>query len=261
MLFERLGFFNSGKFPSVLPVCVEMSKKKRKIPNSTRKASKRQMRLERQAREQSGKRKRTIAIVAVLALGAAAFFLLPRADVPEAAAVGERRLQLDPSKGPEAARVTISEYGDFGCPSCRAWHQAGIIDQIMEFYGDQLRFVWRDFPVITGRSPKAAEAGQCAFDQGEFWAYHDNLYEQPDAVVDLRVDALKRYATEIGLDAEAFNTCLDSGQHEDTVQIDWDEGHRLGLRGTPSFLVNGTYVIGGQPELIVQAIDQALAGQ
>jgi protein-disulfide isomerase len=238
-----------------------MSKKKGKIPNSTRKAAKRQQRLEERQRQIASKRNRTIAIVAALALGAATFIFWPRAEVPPAAEVSAERLASDPSKGTEGAVVTITEYADFGCPSCRAWHQAGIIDQILDFYDGQVNFVWRDFPVITGRSPKAAEAGQCAYDQGEFWAYHDAVYEQPDSVVDLRVDALKGYAAEIGLDTELFNACLDSGQHKGTVQADWDVGRTLGLRGTPSFLVNGTYVIGGQPELIVQAIDQALAAQ
>lgn len=238
-----------------------MSNKKKKIPNFVRKAAKRQARQEQRQAEGARKRWITIIVVVLLVGAAAAFVLRPQAERPAAAEISESRLALDPTKGPEVAAVTITEYGDFGCPSCRAWHQAGIIEQILEFYGDQVRFVWRDFPVITGRSPKAAQAGQCALDQDEFWAYHDNIYEQPDLDVDLRVDALKRYAAEIGLDMEVFNACLDSGQHKDTVQLDWDEGRRLGLRGTPSFLVNGTYIIGGQPELIVQAIDQALAGQ
>jgi len=244
-----------------MPVCVAMSKKKAKIPNATRKAIKRQFRLEEQQRQRASKRNRSIVIVAVLALGAAAFILWPRAEVPEAAVVSAERLASDPSKGADGAAVTITEYADFGCHSCRAWHQAGIIDQILDFYDGQVNFVWRDFPVITGRSPKAAEAGQCAYDQGEFWAYHDAVFEQPDDNVDLRVDALKAYAVEVGLDMELFNACLDSGQHKDTVQADWDVGRTLGLRGTPSFLVNGSYVIGGQPDLIVQAIDQALAAQ
>jgi protein-disulfide isomerase len=238
-----------------------MAKKNRKIPNSERKAFRREMRKQADAKARGQRLTRIIGIFGVLALVVAAFLLWPRAEVPEAAKVEESRLSSDPGKGPEVAAVTITEFGDFGCHSCRAWHQAGIIDDILEFYGGQVNFVWRDFPVITGRSPKAAEAGQCAFDQDMFWEYHDHVYEQPDDVVDLRTDALKRYAAEIGLDTETFNACLESGQHKDTVQVDWDEARILGLRGTPSFLVNGIYVIGGQHDLIVQAIDQALAGQ
>ena len=253
---------NAGKYLGLSPSEGRMSKRMKKMGNAApRKLYKRQVRQQQRQAKQARQRWFSILVVVLLVGAAAVFIFRPRADAPVAAEVAQSRLALNPSKGPEVTAVTITEYGDFGCPSCRAWHQAGIIEQILEFYGDQVRFVWRDFPVITGRSPKAAEAGQCAFDQDEFWAYHDNVYEQPDSVVDLRVDALKRYAAEIGLDTEVFDACLDSGQHQLTVQVDWDEGRRLGLRGTPSFLVNDTYVIGGQPELIVQAIDQALAGQ
>ena len=73
-------------------------------------------------------------------------------------------------------------------------------------YGDQVQFVWRDFPIITAQSPKAAEAGQCAFDQGKFWEYHDYLFERANS---LSVSDLKAYAREVGLDGEQFDQCLD----------------------------------------------------
>lgn len=102
-------------------------------------------------------------------------------------------------------------------------------------YGDQIRFVWRDFPVITAQSPKAAEAAQCAYDQGFFWEYHDLLFERANS---LRVGDLKAYAGELDLDSAAFNQCLDSGQHQATVENDLQDAYRHRFRGTPSFLVN-----------------------
>ena len=78
--------------------------------------------------------------------------------------------------------MTIIEYGDFGCPTCRGWEQAGVLKQIVATYGDQVHFVWRDYPIITAQSPQAAEAGQCAFDQGKFWQYHDLLYAKQPAL-------------------------------------------------------------------------------
>ena len=101
--------------------------------------------------------------------------------------------------------------------------------------------MWRDFPVITAQSPKAAEAGQCAYDQGKFWEYHDLLYERAPA---LSVSDLKAYAAEIGLDTERFNQCLDSSQHQATVERDEQEAFRRGFRGTPSFLVNDQPLVG-----------------
>lgn len=142
----------------------------------------------------------------------------------------------DPVQGNTAGPVEIVEYGDFGCPSCRAWHNSGVSEQLLAEYGDQVRFVWRDFPVITPDSPKAAEAGQCAGAQGKFWEYHDYLYEQGGS---LRSDALKSYAAALGLDQDAFDACLDQGQMARKVQANEQEARRLGLRGTPSFTVNG----------------------
>ncbi len=142
----------------------------------------------------------------------------------------------DPVKGNPVGPVEIVEYGDFGCPACRAWYKAGISERLLAEYGDRVRFVWRDFPIITPDSPKAAEAGQCAGAQGKFWAYHDYLYAQGGS---LRTDALKSYAAAIGLDQGAFDACLDQGQMARKVQANEQEARRLGLRGTPGFTING----------------------
>lgn len=145
------------------------------------------------------------------------------------------------SIGPETAPVTITEYADFGCTSCKAWHQFGIKQKIIDKYGEQVRFVWRDFPVITSDSPKAAEAGFCAHDQGKFWQYHDVVYENAPA---LSIGNLKTYAAETGLDTEKFNQCLDSGQHTADVDVDLQDALGRGFRGVPTFLVNGDPLIG-----------------
>ena len=164
----------------------------------------------------------------------------------------------DPSRGPASAPVTLIEYGDFGCTTCRAWEQAGVLKAALQEYGDKLHFVWRDFPVITAESPKAAEAGRCANDQGKFWGYHDLLYERAPA---LSVGDLKTYAGQLGLDTAVFNQCLDSGQYKPTVDAETQAAFQLGFRGTPSFLLNGQPLI-GPPTLpyLEQLINQRLAG-
>jgi len=189
-------------------------------------------------------------------IGFALYFFWPRAQAPE---VSAERLALTPVKGAEEAAVVLTEFGDFGCPSCRSWHAAGILEQILLQFEGQVRLEWRDFPIITRQSPKAAEAGQCAFVQGMFWEYHDNLYGQPEAIVNLSDSALKHYAAEIGLDTDTFDLCLDSGQHQQTVAVDKDLGLKNGFRGTPSFMVNGQAVV-GNPDLLVQTISAALVG-
>ncbi|MBI1955249.1 MAG: DsbA family protein [Acidobacteria bacterium] len=164
----------------------------------------------------------------------------------------------DPALGPKTAPVTIVEYGDFGCSACKAWFRAGILQELRSRYGDQIRFVFRDFPVITPQSPKAAEAGQCAYDQGKFWEYHDRLY----SAAAIAVSHLKAYAAEIGLDGRKFNQCLDSDRHAPTVERDLQDALARGFRGTPSFVVNDQPItLGGAPtfEYFQRLIDPILA--
>ena len=229
-----------------------MTKKKttRQMNSRMRKQNTRRMR---QVQRKQGQRSRMIGmgIVALLIIGA--FILWPR---PKAQEVNAARLADDPSIGSATALVTIVEYADFGCPACRSWHYAGIRERVIAQYGDQVRFIWRDFPVITAQSPKAAEAAQCAYDQGQFWEYHDLLFDHAPV---LSVTALKSSAAELGLDTDVFNVCLDSGQHNATVDHDLREARRFGLPGTPSFVVNGQRLIGPPTYEVLQSlIDEAV---
>ena len=101
--------------------------------------------------------------------------------------------------------------------------------------------MWRDLPIITPESPKAAEAAYCAFDQGQFWPYHDLLYVKAPAI---NISDLKAYAAQLGLDTAKFNACLDSGQHAADVQADLQDGLSRGFRATPAFLVNNRPLLG-----------------
>ena len=190
-----------------------------------------------------------------LILFAAVFFVSSR---PKAQPLDETRLASNPILGSDSAKVVITEYGDFGCTSCRAWHNAGVLEQILATYGDQVQFVWKDFPVITAQSPKAAEAGQCALDQDKFWEYHDLLFAKAPA---LNVSDLKEYAAQVGLDTTKFNQCLDSGQNRAKVEQSLNEAQRqYAFPGTPSFLVNGKKLVGPPSyETLKSTIDSILA--
>jgi protein-disulfide isomerase len=218
---------------------------KRNKSSSTRK---RQIR--RQERQEKPKRQKylRISVIVIGTLLIAGYFLWPR---PQARAVSQDRLNDDPFIGAVSAPVTIVEYGDFGCPACRTWHNAGILEQVQAVYGDQVRFMWRDFPVITAQSPKAAEAAQSAYDQGHFWQYHDLLFEQATS---LRAGDLQRYAAELGLDSTLFNQCLDSGKHQSTGDQDLQDAYRRRFRGTPSFLVNDQPLAGPPNFLLLQGL-------
>lgn len=170
----------------------------------------------------------------------------PRADV---------HADDDPFMGPENAPVTLIEFSDFQCPYCR--RVQSVLKRLMTAYQGQVKLVFRDFPLrqVHPEAQKAAEAAQCANDQGQFWQYHDRLF----AVTELKIDDLKRYAAEMGLDAESFNTCLDSGKYSQEVQDDIDDARVAGVNATPSFFVNGLPINGAVPfERFVEMVELAL---
>ena len=101
------------------------------------------------------------------------------------------------------------------------------LKKVRETYGDRVRIVWKDFPLtsIHPQAFKAAEAGQCAREQGKFWEYHDRLFQNQQA---LQPDFLKKYAADTGLDAAKFNACLDTAKYAERVQAQMGVGNQLG---------------------------------
>lgn len=120
-----------------------------------------------------------------------------------------------------------------------------------------MKFVYRDFPLTSMHqfAQKAAEASECADDQGKFWEYHDLLFANQSA---LDVDSLKGYAAELGLDTATFNECLDAGTHTEEVQKDFEDGQASGVGGTPAFFINDRYVSGAQPFSVFQQVIDAV---
>ena len=122
--------------------------------------------------------------------------------------------------------------------------------------GGTLRFEWRDFPYLGQESLNAAVAARAAQEQGKFWEYHDLLYRnQPGGFPDEKLVGLAR---EAGLDAERFEVDLASGEYEQFVTSDFREGQQRGISGTPTFVINGRVLAGGQPlEVFEDAIERA----
>jgi len=209
-----------------------MAKKKSSVKRSNTK----QKRLESQAQARRMKRIRIVGIVliGIIAVGALVFWRnAGRITADDAAAL------VSPNRiGPADAKVQIVEFGDFGCHSCRAWHNAGIKEQLIADFGDQISLEFRHFPVITAQSPQAAEAAQCAAEQGKFWQYHDHIYEQTPQGA-LSQDDLQSYAAAVGLDEAEFDSCFASGRFEELVRRDMRAAQQAGARGTPTFLING----------------------
>jgi len=163
-----------------------------------------------------------------------------------------------PAKGPENAPVTIIEFSDFECPFCG--RVTPTLEQVLANYGDQVRLVFRQFPLtMHPHAQKAAEASLCAREQGKFWEMHDAMFADQKA---LGVDQLKAKAGELGLDAEAFGTCLDEGRFAAKIAADVADGTKAGVGGTPALFVNGRFLNGAQPyETIAKVIDDELQRQ
>jgi protein-disulfide isomerase len=163
----------------------------------------------------------------------------------------------DAMLGGANAPVTIVEFSDFQCPFCQ--RVAPTLKRVKETYGDKVRIVWKDFPLtsIHPEAFKAAEAGNCAREQGKFWEFHDRLFANQQA---LQPDALKAHATAVGLDPAAFNACLDTAKYSDRVQEHIGIGTRLGVNSTPAVFINGRPITGAQPyEVFARIIDEELA--
>jgi protein-disulfide isomerase len=138
--------------------------------------------------------------------------------------------------GPDDAPVTLVEYGDYECPYCGMAHP--IVKRAQREMGDQLRFVFRNFPLaeMHPHARLAAQAAEAAGAQGRFWEMHDMLFEHQDA---LEPQDLIGYAESAGLDVPRFERDLEAGTYAKKVRDDFRSGVRSGVNGTPTFFVNG----------------------
>ena len=132
-----------------------------------------------------------------------------------------------------------------------------MLGQLLQEFKGKVRVVHKDFPLSSHKGAlPAAEAARCAATQGVFWEYHDLLYL---AVPDFSREDLVRYAGRLSLDRDAFAACFDSRRFRKQVETDVAEGRAIGIRGTPTFLVNGAILVGAQPlEAFREAIREAL---
>lgn len=172
-------------------------------------------------------------------------------------------VSLDKSIGDENAPVVVVEYGDFQCPACQYFFQTSVKQLKGEYVQTgKVRFVFRQFAFLGDESQWAAEASECANEQGSFWDYYDKLYQEQNGenVGMFSKDNLKKFAIDLRLDTAGFNQCLDSGRYTEKVQRETAEGQQAGVRGTPSVFVNGQYIERGINYPVLQsAVDTWLA--
>jgi len=142
----------------------------------------------------------------------------------------------DHTAGPDEAPVTLVEYGDYECPYCGMAYP--IVKEIQRKFGDQLRFVFRNFPLKEAHphALHAAEAAESAGAQGKFWEMHDAIFEHQHALEDKDLVA---YAEAIGIDPDRVADDLSNGTYVKRVREDFRSGVRSGVNGTPTFFING----------------------
>lgn len=149
-------------------------------------------------------------------------------------------------RGASDAKITIVEYCDLQGPFCRRVQET--LDNLLVNYAGHVQLEFRHFPLsFHEHAQKAAEATECAADQGAFWQLHDLIYLEQELLIANGTTQLKAWATELALDRNQFDTCLDSGVKAKLVQTDFDQGERDGVTGTPQFYINGESLPGAQP--------------
>jgi protein-disulfide isomerase len=176
-------------------------------------------------------------------------------DIPDHTAVANGT-----TLGNADAPVTIYEYSDFQCPYCRV-AAAEIVPALDKDYlaTGKAKLIFKIMAFIGQESRWAAEAALCAGDQGKFWEYHNKLYEEQDGENKgtFKVENLKRFAGEIGLDQDEFNTCFDAGKYTAQIADAMDEARNRGVNSTPTFFVGQTQV-DSTYDAISTAIDDEL---
>lgn len=167
-----------------------------------------------------------------------------------------------PLLGDANAKITIVEFGDYQCTYCHLFHE-NTKDALLQQYVNtgKVNFVFRDFPLNGPDSVLAADAAYCAGDQDKYWQYHDELYKNwaGEKTGWVNQKSLDKFATTVGLDLGKFDKCVSDKKYEQKVMDNYNFGQRIGIDGTPSFIVfsgkQATKIVGAQP---ISVFDQVL---
>jgi protein-disulfide isomerase len=162
----------------------------------------------------------------------------------------------DPFLGTDGAPVEIIQFAEFQCPYCGK--VGPTIDKLLETYPGKLKIVYRDFPLnFHDRAIPAAVAANCAGAQDKYWEMHEILMNNQTALQDAD---LRTYATKIGLDMDAWTTCLSDPAQVQEVNKDMEDASAVGVTGTPAFFINGVLLSGAVPfDQFKAVIDKELA--
>lgn len=164
--------------------------------------------------------------------------------------------EQDPFWGDPNAAITVIEFSDFTCGFCGRF-ASETLPALREEYGDQIRFVYMDYPILSQMSLTGALAGECADDQDMFWEMHDALFANQRG---LSQESILLLAENLGMDMETFSACMTDELHVEEIAADFEYGRSLGIRGTPAFFINGRFINGAQPISVFRTyIEEELA--
>ncbi len=218
--------------------------------------------------ERRRRRVRTLVLVGGAAVFIATVLILsgPRAPTGSAVTVPTpfpRPRAEGVAMGDPNAPVVMEEFSDFQCPVCRRFSDE-IEPQLVEDYvaTGKVYFVYRQFPVLGANSIRAAEASLCAAEQGQFWPYHDILFANQNELDPsaFSTSRLATFAQHAGLDVTEFQACMDDNRTQTAMQADLAAARDAGFDATPSFLINGTPLVGLAPYPDYQAAIEAALG-
>ena len=163
--------------------------------------------------------------------------------------------ERDHRQGPATAAVTLVQYGDYECPYTRL--STTIVRAMQQQLGDQLRFVFRNFPLteIHPHALHAAFAAEAAAAQGKFWQMHDTIFHHQHTLEDAD---LEQFAEAVGLDMQQFARDMEERPYISRIEEDLQSGIRSGVRGTPTFFINGVLYPGSwEQEALLAALEEA----
>lgn len=169
-----------------------------------------------------------------------------------------------PTLGNQNAKVTVVEFADFRCPFCERFF-TDVEPSLKKDYIDtgKVKLAFRHYAFLGPASTVAANASECANEQGKFWDLHDYLYKNQPPESDTTmytVDNLTTVAGNLGINKDQFKSCLSANKYQKNVDADFADGQKAGVNGTPSTFVNGQLVVGAQPYTSFKTIiDQELS--
>lgn len=159
------------------------------------------------------------------------------------------------SKGSSTPSATLVEFSDYQCPACSSF--APVVEDIINKYPDQLRFVYRHFPLDQHQfAYQAALAAEAAGKQGKYWPMHQLLFENQN---DLKSELFPEFAKKLNLNMDKFNSDFNSRGLKDKVERDRADGFRLGIDATPTFYLNTVKLSLNNPSDLVAAVDKFLS--